>query len=74
MVDKKIKLVGIDYFSIDLYEDANHTVHQLLCANNIVIVEGLDLRKIVPGDYEIFCLPLKIKDSDGAPARIILKK
>ena len=39
----------------------------------VVIVEGLDLRAVPPGDYELLCLPLKIKDSDGGPARVVLR-
>jgi arylformamidase len=47
--------------------------HVLLGAN-VIVVEGLALRDVPPGDYELFCLPLKIKDGDGAPARVVLRK
>jgi len=44
-----------------------------LLGNNIIIVEGLDLTEVPPGDYELICLPLKIKDGDGGPARVVLR-
>jgi arylformamidase len=37
-----------------------------------VAVEGLDLSRIEPGEYQLICLPLKLKDSDGAPVRAVL--
>jgi arylformamidase len=40
----------------------------------IVVVEGVHLLDIAPGSYEIFCLPLRIKGADGAPARLILRQ
>ena len=49
------------------------TTHWTLLGNNVFIVEGLDLRAVAPGDYELLCLPLKIKDSDGGPARVVLR-
>jgi arylformamidase len=45
----------------------------ILLGAGIVIVEGLALGKVPPGDYELVCLPLKIKDGDGAPARVVLR-
>jgi arylformamidase len=46
---------------------------ELLSAGTIII-EGLDLREVEPGDYELICLPLKVKDGDGAPARVVLRQ
>jgi arylformamidase len=37
-----------------------------------VVIEGLDLGAVEPGEYELYCLPLKLVGSDGAPARTIL--
>jgi len=68
-----VHLVGIDYLSIDLYENSDLPVHHLLLENNVVIVEGLNLADIRPGDYEFFCFPVKINGSDGAPARAVLR-
>lgn len=72
LVDCGVKLVGIDYLSVDkfLCTDAHHT----LLRNGTVIIEGLDLRKVNTGEYEVIALPLKISGGDGSPARVILRK
>jgi len=69
--EHKIKTIGIDYLSIASFEDAA-TVHKLLLGSGITIVEGLDLHGIKPGKYTLACLPIKIKNGDGAPARALL--
>jgi arylformamidase len=71
-VDHGIKLVGIDYLSVELFHAAEPEVHRLLLRAGIVPVEGLDLRAVGPGDYHLICLPMKIAGSDGAPARVLL--
>lgn len=72
IVDKGIKLVGIDYLSIQRFQDPPDT-HRILLEADTVVVEGLNLHNIESGPYELICLPLKIKDGDGAPARAILR-
>lgn len=72
LVDRGIKLVGIDYLSIEEFEPARPDTHYTLLGKKVVIVEGVDLRGIEPGEYTIFALPIKIKDADGAPARVLL--
>jgi arylformamidase len=72
MVKKGIKLVGIDYLSIQMFKDAEPMTHRILLEAGIIILEGLDLRKVNPGDYQLICLPLKLAGSEGAPARAIL--
>jgi len=71
LVDKKIKLVGIDYLSIAPFHKAAPT-HEILLRAGIIPIEGLNLSTIDPGLYFLVCLPLKIKGSDGSPARVIL--
>jgi arylformamidase len=66
-----VKLVGIDYLSIAPYKQSAAT-HQTLLKPGIIILEGLDLSAVPPGTYELFCLPLKLTGSDGAPARVVL--
>jgi arylformamidase len=66
-----VRLVGIDYLSVAPYKQSVPT-HQTLLRAGIVILEGADLHKVQPGAYELFCLPLKLLGSDGAPARAIL--
>jgi arylformamidase len=74
LVELGIKLVGIDYFSMDLYEADDLPVHRILCQHNIIGVELLDLREIDAGHYNLVCLPLKIQGGDGAPARVLLTR
>jgi arylformamidase len=73
LIRQRLRLVGIDYLSVDKYGSREAPVHHLLLGSGIVVVEGLDLRAVPPGDYQLFCLPLRIKNGDGAPARVILK-
>jgi arylformamidase len=74
LVDNGIKLVGIDYLSVEKFGAEEAETHLTLLGANIVIIEGLDLREVEPRDYDLVCLPLKIKDGDGAPARVILRE
>ena len=67
LVERGVKLLGIDYLSIG---DAE--AHRTLLSAVVVCVEGLDLRGIEPGSYELVCLPLKLVGSYGAPARAVL--
>jgi arylformamidase len=72
----RIKLVGIDYLSIEKSGSPGHPVHVTLLEKEIVILEGVDLRDVPPGDYEIICMPLKYigGGGDGSPARTVLIK
>ena len=76
LADAGIKLVGIDYLSIEAPGAEGHPVHITLLEKEIVILEGLDLREIAAGDYELICLPLKYVGGtgDGAPARTVLRQ
>jgi arylformamidase len=67
LVERGARLLGIDYLSIG---DAD--AHRVLLGAGVVCVEGLDLRGVEPGSYELVCLPLKLVGSDGAPARAVL--
>lgn len=71
LVEKGIRLVGVDYLSIAPFKQSRPT-HQVLLGANMVIVEGVDLSAVQPGEYQLICLPLKIEGSDGAPARAVL--
>jgi arylformamidase len=68
-----VLLVGIDYLSIDPYDADPYTVHLTLLGADVVILEGLDLRQVPPGEYDLAALPLKLDGADGAPARVILR-
>ncbi|HHT9126342.1 MAG TPA: cyclase family protein [Candidatus Brocadiia bacterium] len=74
LVDCGIRLVGIDYLSVEQYGSPTADVHHIFLRKGVIIIEGLDLRIVEPGDYELIALPLKIKDGDGSPARVILRE
>jgi arylformamidase len=69
------RLVGIDYLSVEKFQAKRFETHTLLLSRGIVIIEGLDLREVTAGKYELICLPLKIASGsgDGAPARAVLR-
>jgi arylformamidase len=69
LVERAVRLVGVDYLSVG---DAD--AHRALLGAGVVIVEGLDLRRVEPGPYELICLPLRVIGSDGAPARAVLAR
>lgn len=71
IVDHGIKTVGIDYLSIAPFGNSRPT-HRTLLGANTLIIEGVNLGGIEPGIWMMYCLPLKLKGSDGAPARVIL--
>jgi len=71
LVNRGVKLVGIDYFSIAPFDNLVDT-HQILLRAGIVIVEGLDMTEVSQGRYTLYCLPLNLKGVEGAPARAIL--
>jgi arylformamidase len=73
LVARGIKTLGIDYLSVGGYKKDGPDVHRMLLGAGILIIEGLDLTEALPGRYHMICLPMKILDSDGAPARVIVK-
>jgi arylformamidase len=68
-----LQLIGIDYLSVSGYNTNEVAVHEAILGNNIWIIEGLVLRDLAAGIYELYCLPLKLAGLDGAPCRAILK-
>jgi len=72
LIEAGVRLVGIDYLSIEGI-DSGITVHRMLLDAGVVILEGITLAEVEPGEYELICLPLKIAGGDGAPARAILR-
>ena len=69
----KVMTVGIDYLSVGGFRKDGIETHHALLGAGIWIIEGLNLSKIKPGRYELNCLPLKVLNSDGAPARALLR-
>jgi len=72
LVDKGVKLVGIDTPSVDKSDSKTLDAHQAIYNNNMSILEGIDLRDVKEGKYQLIALPLKIKDGDASPVRAIL--
>ncbi len=73
LAERGLLLVGIDYLSVAPWGEGTEEVHRALLEAGVWILEGLDLRGVEPGDYELLCLPLKVEKGEGAPARAILK-
>lgn len=73
LVEKGVSCIGIDYLSLGNKEN-DPEVHRTVLGAEVVIIEGLMLNNIEPGEYEMICLPIKIKDSDGAPSRVIIRR
>ncbi|MFG1450583.1 MAG: cyclase family protein [Thermoplasmataceae archaeon] len=72
LVKRGVALVGIDYLSIEQFGTKGMKVHKIILSSGASILEGIDLRGVSPGDYDLLCLPLKL-DTDGAPCRAILR-
>ena len=72
LVDNRIRLIGIDFLSIEARGAPGHPTHRTLLEAGVVILEGLDLSGVEPGEYTLVCFPLKIAGGDGAPARAVL--
>ena len=73
IVERGIRLIGVDYLSVQRFQDGPKTHLNLLQAE-VVIIEGLNLANVPVGDYELICMPLKLKGVEGAPARVVLVK
>lgn len=71
LVDRNVRLVGIDYLSIAPYK-MGKPVHTILLNAGVVVIEGLDLSMVSQGRYTLHCLPLKLGGAEGAPARAML--
>jgi arylformamidase len=73
LVERQVKLVGVDYLSVEAFGSQNFPTHDTLLGAGVVIIETLNLSGVTAGDYELIALPLKLKDADGAPARVVLR-
>lgn len=74
LVDQGVKVVGVDYLSVEQFKKPGAPAHHALLSQGVVIIEGLNLADADPGMYEMYCLPLRIAGGDGAPARVVLKR
>ena len=74
LVDQGVKVVGVDYLSVEQYQKAGAPAHKTLLGSGLIIIEGLNLSEAEAGQYEMYCLPLRLANGDGAPARVVLKR
>ncbi len=73
LADAAVELVGIDYLSAEKFGAPQARTHQILLGRNIPIIEGLDLREVKAGEYDMIVLPLRIVGHEAAPARALLR-
>jgi len=73
LAERQIGLVGVDYLSVGGYRADGDAIHHALLEAGVWIIEGLNLEGVEPVQYQLICLPIKIHESDGAPARAIVR-
>jgi arylformamidase len=74
LVARGVKVLGVDYLSVEEFRRPGAPAHRALLGAGIIVIEGLDLRRVEPGVYEMYCLPLRVAGADGAPARVVLRR
>ena len=77
LVSKRIKMVGIDYMTIERPRNKRIPrcrVHEKLLKDNILILEMIDLKEVSDRNYELICMPLKISGADGCSIRVVLRE
>lgn len=74
LVDHGVKVVGVDYLSVEEFKKPGAPAHHALLGAGTIVIEGLNLREVEPGVYDMICLPLRVVGSDGAPARVVLRR
>jgi arylformamidase len=72
LAEQRIVLVGMEYLSVESCSGSEREVHQVLLGAGIVLLEGLDLRRVEPGEYFLACAPLKLEGANGSPVRAAL--
>jgi arylformamidase len=74
LVEHGIKVVGVDYLSVEVFKTPGAPAHHALLGAGTIVIEGLNLIEVEPAVYDMLCLPLRVVGSDGAPARVVLRK
>jgi arylformamidase len=74
LVQAGLKLVGLDCLSVDAPDSKDFAAHRALLQAGVIVIEGLDLAAVEPGDYDMTCLPLRLVGADGSPARVFLRE
>jgi len=73
LVEHGVKVLGVDYLSVEEFRKPGAPAHHVLLGAGTIIIEGLNLRDVEPGVYDMICLPLRLVGADGAPARVVLR-
>ncbi len=73
LAERGVLLVGVDYLSVGSFKHGGSYVHKTLLSSGVWIIEGLDLSRVISGKHDLICLPLRLAQGDGAPARAILR-
>jgi arylformamidase len=73
LVERGVKVLGVDYLSVEVFKTPGAPAHHALLGGGTIVIEGLNLRDVEPGMYDMVCLPLRIIGADGAPARVVLR-
>ncbi len=73
LFDRGVRLIGIDTPSVDLFSSKDLPAHQRFLAHDMAILEGLVLKDVPPGDYELIALPLPLVGFDASPVRAVLR-
>ncbi|MCC6483722.1 MAG: cyclase family protein [Armatimonadetes bacterium] len=74
LVERGIRLIGVDYLSIEGFNTGSHTVHDIVLGARVIAVEGLDLTDVGGGWWKMICLPAKFAGADGSPARVVFER
>jgi arylformamidase len=74
LADRGVKLVGVDYLSVEPFQNDGWATHHALLRRGVIPLEGLDLRHVEPGDYQLIALPMLIEGAEGAPVRAVLTR
>jgi arylformamidase len=74
LVERGVKVLGVDYLSVEEFRRPGAPAHRVLLGGGTIVIEGLNLRDVAPGTYEMICLPLRVVGADGAPARVVLRR
>jgi arylformamidase len=72
--EHELGLVGIDYISIDGFDDTGYPAHHAILGAGALVLEGIDLSAIIPGCYTLLCFPLKIEAVEASPVRAVLAR
>lgn len=72
LVEQGVRVVGVDYLSVEAFKAPGAPAHHVLLGAGVIVIEGLNLCDVEPGEYDMYCLPLRLVGSDGAPARVVL--